>query len=415
MIIMMSVLSSSSNSSSYNSSLDEQLELHEGPASGLLRLLLLSFTSVSGSLGSLFILSALTVVPSLQRNPGHAFLASSALGHLFVTSGVLPSICLGIMSGMTGMCQRLQWPFIKLTLLTHLHSFLLLSIDSAFPSMILSSSRFSLLSSCLFLWTADVVVVVLSSLHDHDDNDDAHHDDDESSIVLSRLDICHAKEQTTTGDSSVVIVCFFILIGLPILLTLIFFLKSFFRNNNTLNANYYSSNYSFSHQKIKTHVIVYVLSLILMTPLLIVVFFRISSSDSVSFAPTSVVWTFIASSVSYSFVYAFLDREFGDSFLQLFYYCCCKSHVNWNSSRKGPLVMSSSTTNQTTTSSVTHHQTTSSMIPLMSMTSHSGVGSVGHHNPTTIGHHGYHHPVMTSNSNAVGGPFRAFSRNPFPV
>ena len=37
-------------------------------------------------------------------------------------------------------------------------------------------------------------------------------------------------------------------------------------------------------------------------------------------------WTF---SCVYSFLYAVLNRDFGDAFFKLFYYCCCKSHVTF--------------------------------------------------------------------------------------
>ena len=99
---------------------------------GLFRLLSYILISGIGASGSIFIISALTVVSVLQVR-GNSFLASLCVGHLIVTVFILPSTTIAIMSGAKGHSPLLchyQWLATEATLMIHVLSFLLISFDS---------------------------------------------------------------------------------------------------------------------------------------------------------------------------------------------------------------------------------------------------------------------------------------------
>ncbi|OTF75240.1 pinopsin-like protein, partial [Euroglyphus maynei] len=64
------------------------------------KLILLSFVSTIGSMGAIFIVSAITVIETFQVR-GNCFLVSLAFGHLLVTILILPSSAIAIMADIT--------------------------------------------------------------------------------------------------------------------------------------------------------------------------------------------------------------------------------------------------------------------------------------------------------------------------
>lgn len=99
---------------------------------GLLFLLLLFILSVCGSIGCIFIVSALTVIESLQTR-GNCFLVSLALGQLLVTILVVPSSAIQIMAGETlngRLVCHYQWLTLEFSLIVSQLSFLLIAADN---------------------------------------------------------------------------------------------------------------------------------------------------------------------------------------------------------------------------------------------------------------------------------------------
>jgi len=100
---------------------------------GLLSLLLLFLISVCGSIGCIFMMSALTVIESLQTR-GNSYLVSLAMSHLLVTLFVIPSSALQIMAGEQGLdSQKLchyQWLTLEFSLIVGNLSFVLIAVDN---------------------------------------------------------------------------------------------------------------------------------------------------------------------------------------------------------------------------------------------------------------------------------------------
>ena len=108
------------------------VSIKQQTVNGLLSLLLLFIISICGCMGTIFIISALTVIESLQTR-GNCYLVSLALAHLLVTLLVIPSSALQIMAGEGINAQLLchyQWLTLEFSLIVSQLSFMLIAADN---------------------------------------------------------------------------------------------------------------------------------------------------------------------------------------------------------------------------------------------------------------------------------------------
>lgn len=106
--------------------------INQQTVNGLLSLLLLFILSICGCMGSILIISALTVIESLQTR-GNCYLVSLALGHLLVSLLVIPSSAIQIMAGDSINGSRLchyQWLVLEFSMIVSQLSFLLMAADN---------------------------------------------------------------------------------------------------------------------------------------------------------------------------------------------------------------------------------------------------------------------------------------------
>ena len=96
------------------------------------KLVLYCFVSTFGSMGAIFMVSALTVVESLQVR-GNVFVASLSFGHLLVTLAVLPASAIAIMANVNEdqptLCH-FQWLLTTACFTVTVLSFFALALDS---------------------------------------------------------------------------------------------------------------------------------------------------------------------------------------------------------------------------------------------------------------------------------------------
>lgn len=106
--------------------------INQQTVNGILSLLLLFIISICGCIGTIFIMSALTVIESLQTR-GNCYLVSLALSHLLVTLIVIPSSALQIMAG-EGIDERrlchYQWLVLEFSFIVSQLSFFLIAADN---------------------------------------------------------------------------------------------------------------------------------------------------------------------------------------------------------------------------------------------------------------------------------------------
>lgn len=108
------------------------VSMNQQTVNGLLSLLLLFIISTCGCIGTIFIMSALTLIESLQTR-GNCYLVSLAMSHLLVTLFVIPSSALQIMAGdgINGrtLCHY-QWLTLEFVSFVNQLSFLLIAVDN---------------------------------------------------------------------------------------------------------------------------------------------------------------------------------------------------------------------------------------------------------------------------------------------
>lgn len=107
--------------------------INQQTVNGLLSLLLLFIISICGSIGTIFVISSLTVVESLQIR-GNCYLVSLALAHLLINLLVIPSSALQIMAGDNGLnpafiCHN-QWLMLEFSLIVSQLTFFSISLDN---------------------------------------------------------------------------------------------------------------------------------------------------------------------------------------------------------------------------------------------------------------------------------------------
>lgn len=270
-----------------------------GGQSAAVRLTLLSCVSAGGSLGGVFVISAVIVMEPL-RTRGNAFLVSSALAHLLVSALLLPSTCVAILAGVTrdpGLCN-FQWALVVVCFLASLLSFAFLA---AYHCLLLSCSRAGVLAASLFSWTVAVTVAL-----------------GQRALGLGP-NFCGTPNKTYLPLQISVSAVF---IFFPVLLTVLCFAIAAIRTRQQAADNG-------TMDMLKSHMTVYVLTLAMWAPG--VTLAAVSVTRQVPLHMVDVTWWLALShSCLYSYVYAATHRTFRVAFNKLFFYCCCKSHVTFS-------------------------------------------------------------------------------------
>lgn len=264
------------------------------------RLTLLSCVSAAGSLGGVFVISAVIVMEPL-RTRGNAFLVSSALAHLLVSALLLPSTCVAILAGVTrdpGLCH-FQWALLVVCLVASLLSFACLA---ASQGLALRCSRGAVLAAALASWIVATTVAL-----------------GQRGLGLGPT-FCGGAPMASNVPLQAAVAALCIVV--PVLLTVLGFGVALarMRRHDPDGA---------ALELLKSHVAVYLLTLAMWVPG--VALAAVSISREVPPHLVDVAWWLALShSCLYSYVYAATHRTFRVAFNKLFFYCCCKSHVTFS-------------------------------------------------------------------------------------
>ncbi|RWS24774.1 histamine H2 receptor-like protein, partial [Leptotrombidium deliense] len=268
---------------------------------GVMRLLFLSLVSTGGSMGSIFIISAITVIDTFQTR-GNVYLVSLALGHLMVTIFVLPASCVAIMAGIPNdpsICH-FQWILTIACLMISVLSFMLMAVENflGLGSLVaydICCTKLRILAFVFLTWLWGIGFASAQHVYNFGPSFCAHERSNPIWLPYhASVAGCALYETNPSEDPWA----------------------------------YVFTDESLSH----SNAVVYLISLLMWAPFCVVS--GISTVKPVSNDVLQTVWWIaISNSCSYSFVYAFTNKDFGDAFFKLFYYCCCKSHVTFT--RKG--------------------------------------------------------------------------------
>lgn len=289
----------------------------------------LSFASILGSMGGIFIISALTVIDTLQQR-GNIYLVSLTLSHLLVTMFVLPLSCIVIMAKIDpndpGICH-FQWLTSLSTLIISVLSFLFISIENlkGITSLVnydFCCTKFKIVTITLLIWFGGISFPIIQHVYHYGPS------------------ICQDERKNIIFISYHASVCIGMLL-IPTVITLMCFIRCFFivkylkkqlQNNPTEDPWAYMLT---DPCLLKSNMWVYLVSFLMSTPLSIAL--TVSVYQQVPLKILNTCWYLaLANSCVYSFIYAASNKELAEAFFKLFYYCCCKSHVTWTRKGVGP-------------------------------------------------------------------------------
>ncbi|XP_076323985.1 adenosine receptor A2b-like [Tachypleus tridentatus] len=285
---------------------------------GVSRLIFLSALAAIGSMGNIFIISAVIILEPLQVR-GSIYLVNLALANLLATALVVPASCIAILASIPndrGICN-FKWLTTVICLLVSVFSFMFMAVenflglgDRVYYEQYCTKSRIVLIVTTI--WT---------------------------------MSIGFAVSQQATGcgpsfcdPSAPIWVPYHIIAGvifviIPILVTTGYFTRSVFKLMSFKTQREVLEDPRFyvltDEYMLKSNIVVFVLMLIMWIP-------GISVATISTFRPVSQQlldtswWAALSNSCIYSYLYAATNQNFREAFNKLFYYCCCKSHVTFS-------------------------------------------------------------------------------------
>ncbi|XP_053214496.1 protein trapped in endoderm-1-like [Panonychus citri] len=294
---------------------------------GLFQLIGLSLVSTLGSMGGIFVISAIVVIDTFQVR-GNVYLVSLSLSHLLVTILVIPASCVAIMANIPddpSICH-FQWLVTLSTLTISIISFMFMSVENlkgltAVLSYEKCCTKLRIVLIVIIIWLFGLALPLTQHVNSFGPS------------VCSGDRISYSTIDPTYH--LIVSICLFIF---PTLVTLLCFTRCFFitkwlRSQLEINPTEDPWAYMLTDESLlKSNICVYISSFCMWTPLIITSIVNIYSPVAQEWL-NSTWYLALSHSCVYSFLYAATNRDFAEAFFKLFYYCCCKSHVNW--ARKG--------------------------------------------------------------------------------
>ncbi|XP_015176751.1 PREDICTED: substance-K receptor-like isoform X2 [Polistes dominula] len=278
------------------------------------RLLLLASLAVGGSVGNVFMISAIVVEEQLKKR-GNAFLVNVALADLLVTGFVLPASVIVILAGheeslticrveMTA--QSICFLVTVLTLTTiAAENYARLCLPERYN--ILTTSRVT--GTLIGIWVIAVIAVSLQS------------------YIEDGPDFCLRKFGGITMKQVIGVT---ILIGLPAVTTIFLYAILILCVRRTTRGSYKPHiTYSWDYELTKANIYSCLMFIIFWLPFGTAVCMN-------SFRPMSahvlygLAWLAFSKPCFNNLLYCVANRHFRSAYVKLFHYCCCKTTVNFS-------------------------------------------------------------------------------------
>ncbi|XP_076171196.1 adenosine receptor A1 isoform X2 [Ptiloglossa arizonensis] len=284
------------------------------------RLLLLASMAVGGSVGNVFMISAVVVEDQLKKR-GNAFLVNVALADLLVTGLVIPVSVIVILAGheeSLSTCQ-FEWSLEALCFLVTVLTLATIAAEN-YTRLCLPPERYAILTSSrvtvtiIGIWLISIMTVVLQLF----------------------LDVGpHFCRRRFSGVTVEQIIGATLLVGLPTLMTTFLYVKLVIRVRHATRGSYKPPvAFSWDYELTKANMYSCVMFVIFWLPFGSAVCFN-------SFRPISarvlynLAWFALSKSCFNNLLYCVADRHFRSAYVKLFHYCCCKTTVSFSRRTRG--------------------------------------------------------------------------------
>ncbi|XP_018407660.1 PREDICTED: neuropeptide Y receptor-like [Cyphomyrmex costatus] len=285
------------------------------------RLLLLASLAVGGSVGNVFMISAVVVEDQLNKR-GNAFLVNVALADLLVTGLVIPVSVIVILAGYAeslGAC-RFEWTLEALCFLVTVLTLATIAAENYARLCLPAESRYASLTASrvtatiIIVWLIAVTVVALQSSLDIGPD-------------FCRRRLSGIAMEQAVGAS--------ILVGLPALTTIFLYVKLVIRVRRATRGSYKPpAAFSWDYELTKTNMCSCVMFVVFWLPfgLAVCVNTFIPVSTRVLY---NLAWFALSKSCFNNLLYCVADRHFRSAYVKLFHYCCCKTTVSFSRRPRG--------------------------------------------------------------------------------
>ncbi|XP_076633798.1 adenosine receptor A1 isoform X1 [Colletes latitarsis] len=284
------------------------------------RLLLLASMAVGGSVGNVFMISAVVVEDQLKKR-GNAFLVNVALADLLVTGLVIPVSVIVILAGHEESLNtcRFEWTLEALCFLVTVLTLATIAAEN-YTRLCLPPERYAALTpsrvttTIISLWLISVMAVVL-----------------QSSLDVGP-DFCRRRFSRVAMEQ---VIGAILLVGLPTLMTTFLYIKLVIRVRQATRGSYKPPvAFSWDYELTKANMYSCVMFMIFWLPF--------GSAVCVnSFRPISarvlynLAWFALSKSCFNNLLYCVADRHFRSAYVKLFHYCCCKTTVSFSRRTRG--------------------------------------------------------------------------------
>ncbi|XP_044733635.1 melatonin receptor type 1B-A-like [Chrysoperla carnea] len=285
------------------------------------RLLLLATLAVIGSVGNVFMISAVMVEDHLKKR-GNTFIVNVALADLLITGMVIPASTVAILASLDGSLTicRFQWYLAVLCFFVTVLTLTTTAIENYarlcctsedYYNSILTPTRITVL--LLVYWA---LCGILSGLQ---------------FVIDVGFDYCTRK---STGLLPYQATLAILIVFMPIFITCLFYIRIGFRIRTTkARPNYKASIiYQWDYALTKTNMYSFILFLLFWFPFGIVLAVdgwsaKRTVNDSLFY---NLAWFALSKSCINNFLYCITNQHFRNAYVNLFHYCCCKTTVSFN-------------------------------------------------------------------------------------
>ncbi|KAI4491944.1 hypothetical protein M0804_003336 [Polistes exclamans] len=279
------------------------------------RLLLLASLAVGGSVGNVFMISAIVVEEQLKKR-GNAFLVNVALADLLVTGFVIPASVIVILAGheeSLTIC-RVEWTVQSICFLVTVLTLTTIAAEN-YARLCLPPERYNILTTSrvtgilIGIWVIAVIAVSLQS------------------YIEDGPDFCLRKFDGITMKQLIGVT---ILVGLPAVTTTLLYAILILCVRRATRGSYKPPiTFSWDYELTKANIYSCLMFIIFWLPFGTAVCMN-------SFRPISahvlygLAWLAFSKPCFNNLLYCVANRHFRSAYVKLFHYCCCKTTVNFS-------------------------------------------------------------------------------------
>ncbi|XP_058809062.1 melatonin receptor type 1A-like [Phymastichus coffea] len=294
--------------------------------SRVVRLLLLASLAVIGSVGNVFMISAIMVEDHLKKK-GNAFLVNVALADLLISGMVIPASAVLILAGHEdsprGICN-FEWTLEALCFLVTVFTFTLVASEN-FLRLCWPVDRYNALTTSqvtaafIVVWLIALTLVGVQSY---------------LQLGPNLCDIDRKKPFMMRINTSGIVTVSVIIVA-PMLFAVLVYARLILSVRSAMRGSYKPSvAFNWDYELTKANMYSFFFFILFWLPLGIT--FCVSVVKPVS--PKIVfylAWFALSKSCFNNLLYCVADRHFRSAYIKLFHYCCCKTTVSFSRRQRG--------------------------------------------------------------------------------